>query len=212
MTFGNRPTRRDAALILALLCLAGAAFPAMPARAGNTVEHPGSGAALQQIMLGLQSVKQSRARFVERKYLHMLNQPLESSGTLIYAAPGHLEKNTERPKPESLVVDRDNLTVTGGPDGQSRSLSLSDNPEIGAIVESVRATLAGDDESLNRFYVVRLQGSLPAWTLLLEPRDPKVLAMVSSIRITGRNSRIESVETFEAGGDRSVMTVLPDRP
>jgi outer membrane lipoprotein-sorting protein len=209
--------RRDAALILALLCLAGAAFPAAPARAGNTVEHPGSetpgsDAALQQIMLGLQSVKQSRARFVERKYLHMLNQPLESSGTLIYAAPDHLEKNTERPKPERLVVDRDSVVIEGGNGGQSRSLSLADNPEIGAIVASVRATLAGDSESLSRFYVVKLQGKLPDWTLLLEPRDPKVLAMVRSIRIGGRNSRIETVETFEAGGDRSVMTVLPDRP
>jgi hypothetical protein len=210
MTSGNRPKRRNAALILAWMCAA--AFWAAPARADNTIEHPLPGAGLQQIMLGLQSVQRSQSRFVERKYLHMLNQPLESSGTLIYVAPSHLEKNTELPKPESLVVDGGTLTVTGGPDGQNRSLSLSDYPEIGAIVESVRATLAGDSESLNRFYVVRLQGKLPVWTLVLEPRDPKVLAMVSSIRISGYNDRIETVETLEAGGDRSVMTVLPDRP
>jgi len=204
--------RRNAALILVLLCAVGAPFLASPARAGNTVGHPSSDADLQQIMLGLQSVKQSQEKFVERKYLRMLNQPLESSGTLIYVAPDHLEKNTERPKPERLVVDGDNLTIAGGPDGQSRSLSLTDYPQIGAIVESIRATLAGDGERLSRFYAVRLQGSLPAWTLVLEPRDPKVLAMVSAIRISGRNARIETVETLEAGGDRSVMTVLPGGP
>ena len=196
---------------IALFTLAVLALLAAPVRAGNTVEHPGSNAALQQIMLALQSVKQSQARFVERKYLRMLNQPLESSGTLIYVAPDHLEKNTERPKPERLVVDRNSLVIAGGNGGQNRSLSLSDNPAIGAIVESVRATLAGDGESLSRFYAVRLKGGLPAWTLVLEPRDPKAQAMVSSIRISGRNSRIETIETFEAGGDRSVMTVLPDR-
>ncbi len=145
------PARR-AVFILAWLCAA--AFWAAPARADNTVEHPGPAAGLQRIMLGLQSVSQSRAKFTERKYLHMLNQPLESSGTLIYVAPDHLEKNTERPKPESLVVDGGTLTVTGGPDGQSRSLALPDYPELGAIVESIRATLAGDSASLNRFYAV----------------------------------------------------------
>jgi outer membrane lipoprotein-sorting protein len=206
MTSGNRRKRRNAAL--ALVWLGAAAFWAASARADNTIEHPGSAAGLQQIMLGLQSVPQSRAKFTERKYLHMLNQPLESSGTLIYVAPGHLEKNTELPKPESLVVDGGTLTVTGGPDGQSRSLALPDYPELGAIVESIRATLAGDSASLDRFYSVTLQGGLPAWTLVLEPRDPKVLAMVSSIRISGHNSRIATIETFEAGGDRSVMTVL----
>ena len=208
---------RRMAFILVLLGVAAVPFLASPARADNTVGHigsgmAGSGADLQWIMLGLQSVRQSQEKFVERKYLRMLNQPLESSGTLIYVAPDHLEKNTERPKPERLVVDRGSLDVEGGNGGQNRSMALPDYPEIGAIVESVRATLAGDSESLNRFYVVRLQGNLPAWTLVLEPRDPKVQAMVSAIRISGRNSRIETVETREAGGDRSVMTVLPGRP
>jgi len=205
MISGNRLRRRNAALIPALLCAA-MLFVA-PACADNAAVHPGSD--LQQIMLDLQSVKQSQAKFTERKYLSMLNQPLESSGTLIYAAPDHLEKNTEQPKPESLVVDGDNLVVTGGDGDQSRSLSLADNPQIGAIVESIRATLAGDSDGLERFYTVSLLGGVPAWTLVLEPRDPKVQAMVQSIRISGHNGRIETIETLETGGDRSVMTVLP---
>jgi hypothetical protein len=91
-------------------------------------------------------------------------------------------------------------------------MALPDYPEIGAIVEGIRATLAGDGDTLSRFYAVSLQGSLPGWILLLQPRDPKVQAMVSSIRISGRNDQIDTIETFETGGDRSVMTVQPDRP
>jgi outer membrane lipoprotein-sorting protein len=204
--------RRKAAFILALIGAAVVPFLASPVRADNTVGHGGSDADLQRIMLDLQSVKQSQAKFVERKYLRMLNQPLDSSGTLIYVAPDHLEKNTEQPKPERLVVDHESLVIEGGPDGQSRTMALPDYPEIGAIVEGIRATLAGDSETLSRYYAVSLQGSLPAWTLSLKPRDPKVQAMVSAIRISGRNDQIDTIETLETGGDRSVMTVVPDRP
>src|SRR3984885_12363894 len=169
MIFGNRPMRWKAEFILALIGAAAVLFLALPARADNTVGHAGSDADLRRIMLDLQSVKQSQAKFVERKYLHMLNQPLDSSGTLIYVAPDHLEKNTEQPKPERLVVDHESLVIEGGPDGQNR-------------------------------------------TMALQPRDPKVQAMVNEIRISGRNDRIDTIETIETGGDRSVMTVLPDRP
>jgi outer membrane lipoprotein-sorting protein len=206
MISGNRRHRRNAALVFVLAWLCASILLAAPARADNTAAHPGSD--LQQIMLGLQSVKQSQAKFTERKYLQMLDQPLVSSGTLIYVAPDHLEKNTDQPKPESLVVDGESLVVTGA-DGQSRSLSLADYPQLGAIVEGIRATLAGDSGGLNRFYTVHLQGGLSAWTLVLEPRDPKVQAILRAIRIGGSNARIETVETLEAGGDRSVMTVLP---
>jgi outer membrane lipoprotein-sorting protein len=204
MISGNKFRRRHAAFVFILL--AAVALPGLSARADNAGAQPA--ADLRQIMLDFQSVKQSQAKFVERKYLKMLNQPLESSGTLIYVAPDHLEKNTDQPKPESLVVDGDSLTITGA-DGQSRSFSLTDHPEIGAIVESIRATLAGDSDSLERFYTVSLLGGVSAWTLVLEPRDPKVQAIVQSIRISGHNGLIDTIETLETGGDRSVMTVQP---
>ena len=50
-------------------------------------------------------------KFVERKYLAMLTAPLDFSGTLVYTAPGRLEKNTLAPKPERLVLDQDKLTL-----------------------------------------------------------------------------------------------------
>ena len=53
------------------------------------------------------------------------------------------------PAPSRLTVDGDHLTVVQ-PDGKTSDLSLSQFPEIGALVESIRATLAGDSATLTR--------------------------------------------------------------
>jgi outer membrane lipoprotein-sorting protein len=161
-------------------------------------------------MLDLGQVKVAKARFVERRYLSMLKEPLQFSGTLTYIAPDRLEKNTLRPKAESMVVDRDRLTVEGDNGRQRRVLVLSDHPEIGAFVESIRATLAGDLPTLVRFYKVSLEGGPEEWQLQLEPGDEKMRGMVKSIRIDGSGRSIRGVEILEVDGDRSVMTVFSD--
>jgi outer membrane lipoprotein-sorting protein len=194
--------------LIAMLLCAGL----WPSREAAAQIYPPPSPELQQIMANLQAVKTSRDRFVERKYLKMLTQPIESSGMLLYVAPNHLERNTLQPKPERIVVDGDTVSMVGGPDGQNRSIALSDFPQVGAIVEGIRATLAGDLLRLTHFYDVALQGNPRAWQLLLTPVDGKLRAMVQSIRISGHGDRLNAVETIEADGDRSVMTITPDSP
>lgn len=161
-------------------------------------------------MQRLGQVKSVKARFVERKHLRILNAPLEFSGTLVYTAPGHLEKHTLLPKPQSLILDQDRLTFEDTSRKQRRTLMLQDYPVIWAFVESIRSTLAGDLQSLNRFYRVELEGGEFEWRLLLKPREPGIQSMVSEIRISGVQQRVRSIEVTEAEGDRSVMTVTED--
>jgi hypothetical protein len=166
---------------------------------------------LEVLMQDLAQVKSARARFVERKFLRILNDPLELRGTLSYTAPGHLEKHTLTPKRESLVLDQDRLTLEDEVRKQRRTLALQEYPVIWALVESIRATLAGDLQSLNRFYQVRLEGDPREWRLILTPRDSKMKAMVTDIRMTGTRRSVRVIEVNEAGGDRSEMTIIQDK-
>ena len=166
---------------------------------------------LEQLMQSLARVKSSRAKFVERKHLRILNAPLELSGTLAYTAPGHLEKHTLRPKPETLVLDGDTLTVDDKTKNRRRTLTLQQYPVVWALVESMRSTLAGDLASLNRFYRVAFDGSEREWRLTLEPRGLALQRLVSYIRISGSRSSLRQIEVFEAEGDRSVMTITEER-
>ena len=120
---------------------------------------------LSELMIDLGRVKQAKGTFVEKKYLKLLSAPLESSGQLNYTAPYRLEKITLTPKPESMVVDQDLLTIEMR--GRKRSLQIQDYPVLWAFVESIRGTLKGDLSALQQFYKVKLDGDAPGLAIEL---------------------------------------------
>lgn len=164
---------------------------------------------LPQLMAGMRTVRHASARFVEQKFVQMLRQPLQSSGRLIYVAPDRLQKATLSPAPSELTVVGDHLTVQQ-PDGKLRDLSLSEYPELGALIDSIRATLAGDTATLARYYTPTLSGTANDWLLQLEPRDQRLRKLLTMVRIQGTGTIIRSVETLERDGDRTEMTIAPD--
>lgn len=178
--------------------------------ADDATDGTGAGWGMRQLMADLARVKSSTARFTERKYMKVLTGPLELSGTLVYRAPDRLERNTVLPRPESMVVEHDTLTIETKGGKQRRTVALQDYPAIWAFVESIRATLAGNLQVLDRFYRVALEGKAENWRLRLTPTEPAMQALVSSIRIDGSRSRIDRIEIYEADGDYSVMTVTAE--
>jgi outer membrane lipoprotein-sorting protein len=209
MTTGNKASRaRSFALAFTLSTVVCSLAYSVAANAAEPPSNPAWG--IEQLMQRLAQVKTVKATFVERKDLRILNAPLEFSGTLFYSAPGHLEKHTLLPKPQSLILDEDRLTIEDQAKKQRRNLMLQDYPVIWAFVESIRSTLAGDLQALSRFYRVELEGGENQWRLVLKPSEPKMHSLVSEIRISGARSRIRTIDVMEAGGDRSVMTITED--
>jgi hypothetical protein len=149
-------------------------------------------------------------RFVERKYLKVLKAPLELRGTLTYVAPGKLEKRTLSPKPETLTIEGDRLTIESAARNERRTLRLQAYPVLWAFVESIRSTLSGDIAALERFYRVELEGSRARWRLYLVPRDSEMRAVISLISIGGSRGRVERIEVQETRGDRSVMRIYEE--
>lgn len=167
---------------------------------------------VKRLMHELGQVKSAQARFVELKHLAILSAPLEATGTLLYTAPGRLERHTLKPRQESLVLDGDRLTLENKTLNQRRTFALPDQPVIWAFVESIRSTLAGDLATLSRFYQVNLDGGASDWRLTLKPVEPGMQGVVSEIRIGGSRNWINTVEIIETQGDRSVMTITRDVP
>src|SRR5436190_3070454 len=81
---------------------------------------------IDQLMRGLAQIRGDRATFVEKKFIAILDKPVESSGELIYTAPDRLEKRTLKPKPETMVVDQGILLIERG--RQKHRLQLQDYP------------------------------------------------------------------------------------
>jgi outer membrane lipoprotein carrier protein LolA len=205
------PGRRASRPLLAALAIALALCPGTTAAAQESgLQQNGAAWGVPQLMRELGAVKRSQARFVERKYLKVLNAPLELRGTLTYSAPGKLEKRTLSPRPETLTVEGDRLTIESAARNERRTLRLQDYPVLWAFVESIRSTLSGDIAVLERFYRVELEGGPAQWRLYLVPRGQEMRAVISLIRIGGSRDRVDLIEVHEANGDRSVMKVYEE--
>ena len=149
----------------------------------------------------------ARAQFHERKFLALLAEPVDSSGELAFTPPDRLEKRTTSPRAETVVVDGARLVLERN--GRMQEFNLDDNPAIAVLIESIRATLAGDLASLSGKYSIQLDGGAAKWRLVLRPRDASLASFVERIEIGGAEAAVDSVEIFQADGDRSVMKISP---
>jgi len=163
---------------------------------------------LDQLMGLLAQRKHGHVTFVEQHFLAMLDRPLESSGELLYDAPDRLEKRILRPKPETLLLEQGVLSAHRG--HRTYVLALRDYPQVVPLIDSLRATLAGDRAALEQLFHLEFDGTLDRWTLLLSPRDPTVARSVARIRIQGTRDAIQVVAIQQTDGDRSLLTIGSD--
>jgi len=164
---------------------------------------------LPELMGLLSKQKSGEARFTEQRFVHGLEGPLDASGTLSFEAPDRLVRRTLSPRLETMAVEGNNLTLSRG--GRNRILALDSMPELLGLVEAMRGTLSGDGTTLQRYFRSTVTGSSAKWTLDLTPIDSRLAAQVRSMRISGRGSEVLGIEMEFVGGDRSVMSISPDR-
>ena len=181
----------------ALLAMLAASMLATAAHAADTAW------TLDRLMSTLARNKSGRATFTETKYLSIAEQPVESSGELVFIAPDHLEKHTLRPKPEHMVIDGDKLTIERNQ--RKVTMPLTQYPELSAFIESIRATLAGNRFALEAVYTVAIAGRGDDWTLTLTPIDARMRKVVSTVTLDGTRDMLRTVTIRQADGDHSLM-------
>ncbi|MGK7868394.1 LolA-related protein [Falsiroseomonas sp. E2-1-a20] len=164
--------------------------------------------ALAEVMRALAAVRERRSRFTEEKLIPELDIGLPNEGTLLWVAPDRLEKHTTWPIDEVLAVQDGQLRYERRDRGVQRDFALAEQPEMAALVEAIRATLAGDLPALRRHYDVAFRGPPAAWTLVLTPDALRLRGAVQRITITGEGAELRGVDT-EGGGGVTRMRITP---
>ena len=164
---------------------------------------------LPELMGLLAQRKSGDATFTEQRFVRGLEGPLDASGVLSFTAPDRLLRRTLTPRPETMSVEGNTLTLSRG--GRTRTMALDSMPELLGMVEAMRGTLSGNAQSLQRYFRSSLTGSSNDWALDLQPIDERLAAQVRSMRLTGRGGEVLGVEMEFIGGDRSVMNITPQR-
>lgn len=160
---------------------------------------------MSRLMGLLASGKHIRAEFVERKFLKILDAPVESSGELVFRAPSRLEKRTKLPRPETLIIDGNSVSIERG--SFKRTLPLDEFADMASMVRSLTATFRGDQSSLEQFFNWKLSGPADRWHLVLTPKHSKLFMTLREIRLSGDQGYVHTVETTLTDGDRSLMTL-----
>ena len=164
---------------------------------------------LPELMSLLAQHRSGEATFTEQRFVRGLEGPLDASGVLTFTAPDRLMRRTTSPRPETMSVEGNTLTLSRG--GRTRTVALDSMPELLGMVEAMRGTLSGNAQSLQRYFRSTLTGTSNDWALELQPIDERLAAQVRTMRLTGRGGEVLGVEMEFIGGDRSVMNITPDR-
>lgn len=159
-------------------------------------------------LMGLMAQHPSaEARFVEQRFVQGLAKPLRAAGTLSFKAPDQFSRQTLEPRPESISVQGNTVTLTRN--GRSRQMNLDGVPEMAVLVEAIRGTLSGNAASLQKYFRLNLSDQRAQWSLQLDPLDVRLASQVSWITLGGRLGEVRSVEVQLADGDRSLMQIEP---
>jgi outer membrane lipoprotein-sorting protein len=150
---------------------------------------------------------EQQSRFSEERFVAGLDQPLRASGTLSFVPPARFVRQTLEPRPETLAIDGNQLTMTRS--GRTRTMALDSVPEAGALLDALRGALTGDLAALQRHYEPRLDGSLVRWRLTLTPRSERLGTQIQRLLLEGEAGVLRTIELHLAGGDRSVMQIEP---
>jgi hypothetical protein len=162
---------------------------------------------VDELMAELAQNRGGRVTFVETRHFALLDKPLQASGEMVYTPPQRLEKRTLLPKPESMLLDGDRLTLER--DKRRMTINLASRPEALAFVDSIRSTLAGNRLALEQHYRLEVEGERTRWTLTLVPQEPAIAGLLKRITISGIRSQVRHIEYLLVDGDRSEMSIAP---
>ena len=160
---------------------------------------------MKSLMQQFAASKNTKAEFKERKYVRILDTPVESSGDLTFQAPDRLEKRTKLSRAEIMLIEGNKVSIERG--SFKRSMMLDEFIDMASLVKSLTATFRGDQEGIEKYFGWTLSGPVNKWQLVLKPKNSKLFITLREIRFAGEGSYVHTVETTLTDGDWSLMTL-----
>jgi hypothetical protein len=153
----------------------------------------------------LENAKVVRGKFVQRRYLTDLTQPLESSGTFLFARDAGIEWHTLQPfdsqflLTESGIAQRDEGGVT-------LRIQASEQPALTVVSRVFFALFALDLKALSHDFELFGEPRGTGWALGLKPRAQAMASVFRQAVVTG-GATVERVALEDGNGDRSEIVL-----
>jgi hypothetical protein len=142
--------------------------------------------------------------FVEVHFSPLLSRPLIVSGQMEYDGPDALARTVDKPYSEHTEIHGEEVSVTRG-SAKPRKFSLQRAPELKTLLSSFSALLGGNRQQLERSFSLTVSGDDAHWSMVLTPRDSRVVQRVSRITVNGAATRPRCMTTTAPDGSVTVM-------
>jgi hypothetical protein len=190
--------------------LAALLFAAVPAAAADAVfSHPATAAQLTQLTRptaqSLEKARAVRGKFVQRRYLADLVQPLQSSGVFLFAREAGIEWHTERPFDSQFLLAESGITQRDE-GGVTLTIKASEQPALAVVSRVFFALFALDIGALSHDFELYGEARGAGWVLGLKPRAEALGSVFRQAIVTG-GATVESVVLEDGNGDRSEIVL-----
>ncbi len=168
---------------------------------------------LQDLMQTMAQIDSFKANFEEIKDFAFFTDAVKVNGLLSYTKPSYLKREVHSPYREVTIIEDDIIHIererTGDNDNsQQQRLSIDIHPAVRTLIESIRATFAGDLKVLEKYYKLALAGDESAWHLILHPQQDQVIEYVRQVEIFGAGREVNKIITIEADDSESEITIV----
>jgi hypothetical protein len=184
-----------------------AAAPAAPQAqtADSVFAHKTSTAELAKLTRAtaqsLGKAKVVRGKFLQRRHLADLAQPLESSGVFLFARAAGIEWHTELPFDSQFVLAEAGITQRDE-GGVSFRMKASEQPALAVVSRVFFALFALDLDALSHDFELYGQARGSGWVLGLKPRSAALGSVFREAVVSGGAS-VERVVLEDGNGDSS---------
>jgi len=160
---------------------------------------------LEQIRSKRAAAPQLRADFEEEKTVHLMNQPINSSGKVWFAAPNKFRREVEGNSPSLTVSDGQQLWIYYPKFKSAEHYSLGKHSPLDAGIAALTAAL--NLENVENNYHISATQSDQGYELQLLPRNPSLKRLLKMFTIElNRDLQVQRTAMAQPNGDRIATT------
>jgi len=158
---------------------------------------------LDQLFAGFAKIRGLSARFVEKKQIALLEEPIINHGRVYFARPLLFAWHVDKPFASALFLRTQRVVIWDG--SKTREIELSSHPGVAALATSFVSLLHGDRKALQVNYEIALRPSTGAkWNLSLKPKTAALQRLIKGLSFSGQAIQLSSMKLDEATGDTSM--------
>jgi len=156
---------------------------------------------LQALQAAQESTRTVDARFVQTKYLSLLDEPLVSTGRFRFRRPDHVRLDVETPQPTTILIAGRSVAIPGLTESERQAVAES---PMAAMFTELGALFAGSLDRAPAHFAIEARGVGDAVELTLTPTAPDYQRLFRAIglRFAGPAMTVQSMRLDEALGDR----------